>query len=222
MNVRRSKSAFLYEEVRLALHTGRYAPGDRIDPAALANEFKTSPTPVRFALYRLVGEGVIADHAREGFHVPHFTELALRSHYDWMGRLLAIACDIGLTSTAGPRDEAEVPAETGDVVVATRLLFEHIALTANHVNLIRAVQHASDTLGPIRRVEATLIGDADTELAVLRRLWRRRYFKALKRALNDYHERRKLLVPHIVDLSIRNAATLISDHQPGRGEIIIQ
>lgn len=66
-------------------------PGQRIDPATLAEEFRTSPTPALFALYRLVGEGLIVDQARSGFYVPLPTEAALRDLYDWMERLLVMA-----------------------------------------------------------------------------------------------------------------------------------
>src|SRR3546814_13671093 len=85
-----SKSAFLYKQIRRALRSGRYVPGERLDPATIAEEFHTSATPVRFALYRLVGEGLIADHARSGLYVPLFTEVALRDLYDWMRRLLLL------------------------------------------------------------------------------------------------------------------------------------
>jgi hypothetical protein len=59
----------------------------------------TSPAPVRFALYRLAGEGLVADHARDGLHVPLLNEVALRNLYDWMERLLLMACDIGEAPT---------------------------------------------------------------------------------------------------------------------------
>ena len=94
MVARQSKSAFLYLEVRHALRSGNYVPGQRIDPATLAEEFHASATPVRFALYRLVGEGLIADHGRNGLHVPLPTEVILRDQYDWMRRLLQMACDV--------------------------------------------------------------------------------------------------------------------------------
>lgn len=87
MNATHSKSEFVYGQVRRALRSGRYAPGQRIDPATLAAEFNTSPTPVRFALYRLVGEALVVDHARDGLHVPLLTEVAMRDLYDWMERL---------------------------------------------------------------------------------------------------------------------------------------
>ena len=90
MEPKNSKSERLYEEIKRAILTGRYTPGARIDPSTLANEFKISPTPVRFALYRLVGEGVIEDHAREGFHVPSVTEMSLRELYKWMEHLLLL------------------------------------------------------------------------------------------------------------------------------------
>lgn len=97
MNTIHSKSAFVYGQVRRALQSGRYVPGQRIDPARLAAaQFHISPTLVRFALYRLVGEGLLADHARDGQHVPLLTEVAMRDLYDWMERLLLMACDIGV------------------------------------------------------------------------------------------------------------------------------
>src|SRR3546814_4192376 len=110
-----SKSAFLYKQIRRALRSGRYVPGERLDPATIAEEFHASATPVRFALYRLVGEGLIADHARTGLYVPLPTEVALRDLYDWMRRLLLMACDIGI-HTADTRAEAPPLGSTTDDV----------------------------------------------------------------------------------------------------------
>ena len=110
MDAIHSKSVVVYGQVKRALRSGRYAPGQRIDPATLAAEFHTSPTPVRFALYRLVGEGLVADHARSGLHVPLLTELALRDlQVDVLEhREQARAPVAGLA-------RAEVLAEAGDV-----------------------------------------------------------------------------------------------------------
>ena len=91
------------------------APGQRIDPATLAAEFDTSPTPVRFALYRLVGEALTVDHARDGLHIPLLTEVAMRDLYDWMERLLLMACDIGVSP--GARE----PGSPGDRQTGTRV-----------------------------------------------------------------------------------------------------
>ena len=198
MPARASKSALLYDAVRLAIQTGRYLPGDHIDPGMLAAEFKTSPTPVRFALYRLVGEGIIADHGRQGFDIPIPTEASLRSLYDWMRRLLLMACDISLETPARLTSIHAVATSSADVVALTRQTFEAVALETGHHFLHLAVRQVNDKLDPIRRAKQPLVPDARQELARLIRLWQIRQLQQLKTALVDYHERRMRLVPQIV------------------------
>lgn len=197
MNAIHSKSAFVYGQVRRALQSGRYVPGQRIDPATLAAEFKISPTPVRFALYRLVGEGLVADHARSGLHVPLFTEVAMRDLYDWMERLLLMACQIGMAPAAARTEPALAD---GDLVQQTWQLFDAIARGTGHWSLHRAVEQANDRLAPIRWAKQGLFEHACEELAELSRHWHVRDMPALKSALRNYHERRKRVVPRIVAL----------------------
>lgn len=204
MSAIQSKSAFLYRHVRRALRSGRYAPGQRIDPATIADEFHTSATPVRFALYRLVGEGLIADHARSGLYVPLPTEVALRDLYDWMRRLLLMACDIRTEPTIAKTARLEPLSPEEDVVKLTWQLFDTIARATLNSSLHQAVRQANDRLAPIRRANTGLIENTFEELSVLNRHWQRRDTPALKAALRDYHERRKELVPCIV--------ALLSDH----------
>jgi DNA-binding GntR family transcriptional regulator len=193
-----SKSAFLYQEVRHALRVGRYAPGERIDPATLADEFHASATPVRFALYRLVGEGLIADHGRSGLHVPLPTEVVLRDQYDWMRRLLLMACAIHFAATPDvPVSPLELPA-SDDLARTTWLLFDAIARAADHRSLHRAVEQVNDRLAPVRRIGLKLVGDAIDELSTLLRHWQKRDRPALETAIDDYHARRAQLVPRIV------------------------
>lgn len=133
MSAIHSKSAFVYEQVRRALQSGRYLPGQRIDPGKLAGEFNTSATPVRFALYRLVGEGLVADHARYGLQVPLLTEVALRDLYDWMERLLSMACDIGMAPVPRIIVAPESTTTQDDVVKQTWKLFDD---RARHLPLV--------------------------------------------------------------------------------------
>lgn len=196
MDASQSKSAFLYRQVRRALQSGRYLPGHRIDPAGLAAEFNTSPTPVRFALYRLVGEGQVADYGRAGLRVPLPNEVALRDQYDWMQRLLTMACDIGFDPASTPPAQASAPDE--DVVKRTWQLFDGIAQGTGHRSLHHAVRMANDRLAPIRRAKQHLIEDADAEIRSLERHWQDGDLRALRAALVAYHERRKKLVPCIV------------------------
>jgi DNA-binding GntR family transcriptional regulator len=200
MDAIHSKSVFVYGQVKRALRSGRYAPGQRIDPATLAAEFNTSATPVRFALYRLVGEGLVADHARDGLHVPLLTEIATRDLYDWMERLLLMACDIGVAPAARKIEQLELASAGDDLVKLTWQLFDAIARATAQGFLHHAVKQANDRLAPIRRAAQGLLKNRFEELSGLNRHWQARDMPALKSALREYHERRKQLVPCIVAL----------------------
>ncbi len=200
MDAIHSKSVFVYGQVKCALRSGRYAPGQRVDPARLAAEFKTSPTPVRFALYRLVGEALLVDHARDGLHVPLLTEVAMRDLYDWMERLLLMACDIGAAPAARKTELLEPASTDDDLVKLTWQLFDAIARATAHGTLHHAVKQANDRLAPIRRAKHGLLEHNVEELSKLNQHWQARDIPSLKSALRDYHERRKQLVPGIVAL----------------------
>lgn len=198
MTTLQSKNAFLYREVRSALRLGRYAPGQRIDPATIADEFNASATPVRFALYRLVGEGLIADHGRSGLYVPLPSEVVLRDQFDWMRRLLLMACDICFDAARPATGAAgELPAAE-DLSGATWQFFDTIARATDHRSLHRAIEQANDRLAPVRRIGLGLFGDAFDELAALMRHWQQRDAQGLRAGLDAYHERRARLVPQIV------------------------
>lgn len=199
-----SKSLFIYTEIRRALQSGRFAPGQRIDPGSLAEEFHTSPTPVRFALYRLVGEGIVTDHARSGVFVPLPSEIALRDRYDWMMRLMLIACDIGIVRPTRNDDGMDPTSQEADVVKLTWQLFDAIARATDHRALHADVKRTNDRLAPIRRAKLHLIDDAADELGNLRRQWQARDIEALRHGLTEYHERRKRLVPRIVAMLVEN------------------
>src|SRR5690606_7484601 len=94
MSAFHTKSVQLQERIRKALRSGHYVPGDRIDPAPLARESTTSPLRGRLALDRLVGEGILEPPTRGGAYLPLPMEIELRDTYDWMQRLLLMACDV--------------------------------------------------------------------------------------------------------------------------------
>lgn len=208
MDTSRSKSAFLHMQVRRALQTGRYLPGQRIDPGTLAAEFRTSPTPVRFALYRLVGEGLIVDCARSGLYVPLPTEVALRDLYDWMERLLLMACDMAPASARARRAASESRSREEDVVKLTWKLFDSIAAAARHQSLHRALRQSNDRLAPIRRAKQGLLEDPVEEYRAVLRPWNKGDMPALRKALGEYFDYRKRLVPRIVDLLNHNVRHL--------------
>jgi len=191
-----SKGTRLYGQIRRALLCGRFAPGQRLEPATLALEFDTSLTPVRFALYRLSGEGLVSDQAREGFYMPLPTEAALRDLYEWMeDRLLA---SLGRGALPNGRSH-RMPEAQESVAKATWQLFDAIARRTPHRELHHAAQRANDRLAPIRIAKRALLPDAHAELVDLINAWERAEIPRLQCALQAYHARRRKLVPAIVE-----------------------
>ncbi|WP_319641405.1 GntR family transcriptional regulator [Rhizobium acaciae] len=47
----------VYERLGELIRSGQFAPGEEITIRNLAKDFEVSPTPVREALYRLIGGG---------------------------------------------------------------------------------------------------------------------------------------------------------------------
>ncbi|SDI62266.1 GntR family transcriptional regulator [Pseudomonas panipatensis] len=63
----------LYQNLRQALLSGRFQPGERLKIRDLANEWGTSPMPVRAALQRLVAEGALEGEPQRSLRVPLMT-----------------------------------------------------------------------------------------------------------------------------------------------------
>lgn len=200
MNAMHIKSTLVHERIRRALQSGRYLPGQRIEPQAVASEFKTSVTPVRMAFHQLVGEGMIENHPRGGLYVPLLSEVALRDRYDWMQQMLLMAFDIGWSPQTRKLEARRVAADPADVPKSTWKLFDAIAEATEHYELHQAVRRTNDQLAPVRRAKQTLIDDAHAELAELCRHWQSGDTTALKAGINAYYTRRKRLVPKIVAL----------------------
>lgn len=98
-----AKHVLLHAKIRRSLQSGRYMPGEWLDYAALAAEFHTSDMPVRLALHRLIGEGLLEPHARGGVHLPLPTEVELRDRYTWLQHMLqAPQPDCSAKASSGP------------------------------------------------------------------------------------------------------------------------
>lgn len=67
-----------YEEVRTAIVAGKFAAGDRLVEEDLAAAIGVSRTPVREALRRLAGDGLVEYVPNRGAHVAAWSEQDLR------------------------------------------------------------------------------------------------------------------------------------------------
>lgn len=71
-------SARIYGQMRGALMDGQFEPGERLTISSLAEQFGTSITPVREAIFRLVSERALEMRAATAVHVPRLDATRLR------------------------------------------------------------------------------------------------------------------------------------------------
>jgi len=171
-----------------------FRPGDRLDPAALAEALSASTTPVREALNQLVGEGLAESRAGGGFQIPLLDEPGLKDLYAWSGEVLALAI-------RGWQDLAPIDAEaceTSQVAERTADLFLAIARRSVNREHGRAVERLNARLHPIRHVEAHVTAGIDDEVAAMIAAASDGKRDVLRRLISAYHRRRRRLAAKIV------------------------
>lgn len=171
-------------------------PGRRLDARVLADRERVSLTPVRAALHRLTGEGLVEAHLSSGFRAPPLSIAGLRDLYDWNRRVL-------LQAATGPPAaglNTAVFKAPQEVALArdTALLFRAIARRQDNCEFEHAVQRLNDRLHRVRMFEPGVLGDGVEELHRIAADLNDNAEKRLFKSLQDYHERRLRAVGDIL------------------------
>lgn len=148
--------AFLHNGLR----NGEYLPGSRIQAGDIVSLLGISATPVREALSRLAGQGLLMDRRAIGYFVPPVDPVDLRNLYA-LASMLAVSAmrslDL-LTLDLHHYTEHPGPAHGS----AGGLLVTIAALTANSA-LVAVAANLDDRLAPLAPVEHALFGERDRE-----------------------------------------------------------
>lgn len=180
-----------YSGLRSMLRTGAFVPGARLEASKLADELGVSVTPIRDALYRLVGERMVEASIGEGFRAPRLSEADLRELYEWHSAVLTMA--IRTTPAAALAMAIESPSAHEALADRAAELFERIAGAAPNAELRTAILTASDRIHPFRIEEAAAIGADDAELAEIMRI-----DPSQSQALRRYYLRRMRAAPDLI------------------------
>jgi len=185
----------VYHALKDQLGRGHFSAGQHLEPAALSHDLNASITPVRDALHRLVGEGLVETPRGEGFRTPVVTEVGLRQLYRWNAALL----DLAARSRASRVSTLDPPSE-GSPGAAERMgtLFLAVAARAGNAEHLAAVARLNDRLRPVRHAELGLIDGLEVELDDLAHRLTEPTAPALRRALAAFHRRRERLVGELV------------------------
>jgi DNA-binding transcriptional regulator YhcF (GntR family) len=177
--------------IRDRLRDGVFRPGERIAATEVADLLGLSATPVREALSRLSGEGLLEDRRGQGFFVSALTGLDIADLYRLSLAHLTLALDIQRLGAKGMAPLRErLPSVPADPVRDVERLFADWVMEAGGQSLWTSYRALLIKLGPVRRVEPMIFKDLAAEAIALRGLADAPMTTARTRALEKFHARR--------------------------------
>ncbi|MBT0670626.1 GntR family transcriptional regulator [Novosphingobium profundi] len=197
----------IHETIRERVLSAQLHPGDRLDPASLAGPLASSTTPVREALCRLVGEGLVETRPGSGFHLPLLDEPELRDRIAWSRYLSLIAL-----REASPEHLPQIAREPGRKAAPDRAEYyahaiarrlEGLARASGNCEIVDTMARTNARLHAVRTGEPALFEDTAEELARLDAALREADTRRLARLLNTWHRRRERHAGQLVRLRYR-------------------
>jgi DNA-binding GntR family transcriptional regulator len=189
----------VYGAIKRRLREGAYKPGDRLEPAVLADQLNSSVTPVRDALHRLTGERLVEAPPHSGFRAPLLTEAMLRHLYDWHLDLLLLA--LVKHAAAPDAEQPRVDMDSGAPPIAyerQKALFRALVRCTGNPEHLFALASLTERLEAIQHIGETLLDGTEAETAEITRAIEAHDRRGLRRSLVRYHRRRKTIVPELL------------------------
>lgn len=176
------------EALRDSLREGEFPPGTRIPASKLADALQLSATPIREALSRLAGEGLVEERRQQGFFVRTLTSVDIADLYRLSLSHLMISQ--GQRTALGQRDAPAIPHTdlTDPIRRVEGLLLAWMAGAS--ATLMSSYRTLVIQLGPVRRIEHLVLADLDAEAAGLAALHDPEAAPQWLTALRRFHGRR--------------------------------
>lgn len=196
MTMPTSRTTRVYHLLLNELRAGTRKPGAMISVKDAANAFKVSPTPVREALERLVGEGVVAPcEDRTGFMVPRIGVRGYVSLTDTFC-LFAKAAVVASGNLHSLSPSIQI-SDLCDPARRTELAFDVAFRSCPNPVVIWLAARLSTILAPYRAVEPDVLTGWDAELVHLHTALNHR--QRAGSTIRAYARRRQLAAAEIVD-----------------------
>ena len=179
----------------------------------LSDRLRLSPTPVREALARLSGEGLVEERRGSGYFAPALGVTELAELYEAHQSLVLAAVREPRPAPAPPTSEPEAvavgqPGHGGpsNYVLRTERVFDAIVRAGGNRPLFDCYRRLVDRLAPARIAETQVLSAVDEEVGQLQ-LASERDQQNMPARVRAFHRRRLRHVQDIVRLIRRNAAT---------------
>lgn len=194
--------------LRTQLRRGDYVLGEPLVIKDLSQALGLSATPIREALARLSGEGLVEERRGSGYFAPPLGVTELSELYQAHEALVLSVIRYPLDDPGSPvlAGEHAPPRESGasaELALAERLFDAIIRQTRNRV-VFDAYRRVADRLAPARLVEGRVLQDVEGELLQLQSLVDSGS-RRLEGELKAFHRRRVRSAQEIVRLVRRSA-----------------
>lgn len=203
--------------LRERIHSGALAGGAPVIVQDEAARLQLSTTPIREALARLSGEGLVERAASGGYVTVRLDAAAARDRYAMHGEYVKIALHLNARAMGARRPPAIRAPEDTAASAVNRLFGTIVCSAGNHV-LWRAFERVGGQLELVRRFEPLLFEDLEDEADILHAAYSDTALSGLVEVVARYHERRELACGPLAALvfgPVRGAAAPIADDRPG-------
>ncbi len=184
----------IYRALKDEYLSGAYQARTRIDLQPLADRHRASVTPVREAIYRLIGERLFEAHPEGGFRIALPDPARLTHLYAW--NLQHLLAALHVTGDAALRQALEtlrhlVPGTDRLALVhAVGTVFRVIGEATGNPEFAGQVEAANERLFYPRLAEAMIFRDLAREFGALSDAGATNVQKILRRRIIAYHRRR--------------------------------
>lgn len=180
---------------------GRFGWGRPLVATALAAELGLSPTPVREALARLAGEGVLEHRPGHGYFAPSPTASDIADLYELHWRLAGWAIERILPGTRPPLPEVSLRPRI-------EAFYDSLMASADNDVLDRVYRRTALQLRPVRRVERLVDPVADEAVARQEALFREGRMSDLRPVIDAYHRNRIAAAQAVFSVMRRTAESI--------------
>jgi DNA-binding transcriptional MocR family regulator len=186
-------------ELRERLREGVLQPGARVTAKDVAEALNLSATPVREALSRLAGEGLLEERRGDGFFVRGLPAVDIADLYRLSFSVLSLAQQVSRQPHRDLAGAAHLSEADDPVRAIERLFLAWVAESSSRV-LMEAHRILALRIAPVRRLEERLLGDLRPEAEGLLALAEANGRGGRLDALWRFHDRRISLADRFADL----------------------
>jgi len=144
--------------------SGRFVQGEQLMVSALSREFGLGATPIREALSRLAGEGLIEERRGAGYFAWRIDAVDLVELYE-LQRLFWRS--VRASPEPEPPASASDASGPADLVQRVEALFARRIAAGRSLAVQRANRLLADRLAPARRAEPQVLEGVEAELSAL-------------------------------------------------------